>query len=64
MTKTYQIVGIGNAIVDVLSHCDESFLNDHAIQKGIMQLIDMERAVSLYGKIGPALEISGGSCAN
>ena len=64
MTKTYQIVGIGNAIVDVLSHCEDAFLDDNAIQKGIMQLIDMERAVELYGKIGPALEVSGGSAAN
>ncbi len=64
MTKTYQIVGIGNALVDVLSHCDDTFLAELGIEKGIMQLIDMERAVALYDRIGPALEISGGSAAN
>ena len=64
MTKTYQIVGIGNALVDVLSHCDDAFLAENAIEKGIMQLIDMERAVALYSRIGPALEVSGGSAAN
>jgi len=64
MTKKYQIVGIGNALVDVLAHTDEAFLKEQAIDKGIMQLIDMQRAVSLYGKVGPAKEISGGSAAN
>ncbi|MBN2906549.1 MAG: adenosine kinase [Rhodobacteraceae bacterium] len=64
MTKPYHVVGIGNAIVDVLAHADEAFLDTHGVQKGIMQLIDMERAVHLYGQIGPAQEISGGSAAN
>jgi len=64
MTKKYQVVGIGNAMVDVLAQCDESFLAAHGIEKGIMQLIDMDRAVALYGQIGPATEMSGGSAAN
>lgn len=64
MTKKFQVVGIGNAMVDVLSHCDETFLADHGIEKGIMQLIDMDRARHLYDRIGPAQEISGGSAAN
>ncbi len=64
MTKKYQIVGIGNAMVDVLARVDDSFLTENGIDKGIMQLIDMERAVDLYGKVGPATEISGGSAAN
>jgi sugar/nucleoside kinase (ribokinase family) len=62
--KTYQVVGIGNAMVDVLAHADESFLAANGIGKGIMQLIDMQRAVDLYSRIGPAKEISGGSAAN
>ncbi len=62
--KNYQVVGIGNALLDVLAHCDESFLDENGIGKGIMQLIDMGRAVELYGRIGPAQEISGGSAAN
>lgn len=64
MTKSFNVVGIGNAMVDVLAHADDSFLAEHGIERGIMQLIDMDRAVSLYDKIGPAQEISGGSAAN
>jgi len=62
--KTYQVVGIGNAMVDVLTREEDGFLSEAGIEKGIMQLIDMERAVELYGKVGPAEEISGGSAAN
>lgn len=62
--KKYQVVGIGNAMVDVLAHAPDAFLAEAGVQKGIMQLIDMERAVDLYGRIGPAREISGGSAAN
>ncbi|MEO0680843.1 MAG: adenosine kinase [Pseudomonadota bacterium] len=62
--KTYDVVGIGNAIVDVLAKVDDSFLDSNGVEKGIMQLIDAERAVGLYGMMGPAQEISGGSAAN
>ncbi|MFN3663286.1 adenosine kinase [Yoonia sp.] len=62
--KNYQVVGIGNAMVDVLARADDSFLDQAGVQKGIMQLIDMDRAVDLYDRIGPAKEISGGSAAN
>lgn len=62
--KKFQVVGIGNAMVDVLAHADEAFLDANGIGKGIMQLIDMPRAVALYDRIGPAKEISGGSAAN
>lgn len=64
MSKKFQVVGIGNAMVDVLTHADETFLDDHGITKGIMQLIDMERAVRLYDAVGLATEMSGGSAAN
>lgn len=64
MSKRFQIVGIGNAMVDVLSHCEEEFLAEAGVEKGIMQLIDMERAVELYSLVGPSKEISGGSAAN
>ncbi|PLS23243.1 adenosine kinase [Neptunicoccus cionae] len=64
MTKKYQVVGIGNALVDVLASCDDSFLSDNGVEKGIMQLIDTDRAAELYGMMGPATEISGGSAAN
>ncbi len=62
--KTYDVVGVGNALVDVLSHCEDAFLAETGIEKGIMQLIDAARAVELYGAMGPAQEISGGSAAN
>ncbi len=64
MTKKYQVVGVGNALVDILSNCSDAFLTDNGVDKGIMQLIDTTRASELYGKMGPATEISGGSAAN
>ncbi len=60
----YDVVGIGNAIVDVLSHAEESFLDSHGLNKGSMTLIDMARAETLYGAMGPGQEASGGSAAN
>ena len=62
--KKFQVVGIGNAMVDVLTQETEAFLSEAGIEKGIMQLIDMDRAVDLYSRIGAAKEISGGSAAN
>lgn len=62
--KRFHVVGIGNAMVDVLTETSDAFLTENGVGKGIMQLIDMDRAVELYGKIGPAREISGGSAAN
>ena len=57
-------VGIGNAIVDVLSHADDEFLVRHGLAKGTMTLIDAARAHRLYEEMGPAVECSGGSAAN
>ncbi len=62
--KKYQVVGIGNAMVDILAHVEDDFLAKHGVEKGIMQLIDTDRAAELYGVMGPAMEISGGSAAN
>ena len=62
--KKFQVVGIGNAMVDVLARAEDTFLAEAGIEKGIMQLIDMDRAVSLYASVGPAKEISGGSGGN
>lgn len=64
MSKKFQVVGIGNAMVDVLSHCDDAYLATHGVEKGIMQLIDVARARALYDVMGPAKEVSGGSAAN
>jgi hypothetical protein len=64
MTKTYDVVAIGNAIVDVLSFCDDGFITAQEMRKGTMQLIDAERAEQLYNAMGQATEVSGGSAAN
>lgn len=58
------VVGIGNALVDVLSHEHDDFLTTHGLTKGSMELIDADRAVALYDAMGPGTEISGGSTAN
>ncbi|MGH6717884.1 MAG: adenosine kinase [Alphaproteobacteria bacterium] len=60
----YDVLGIGNAIVDVLVRVDDDFLSDRGLAKGAMTLIDAERALGLYGAIGGATEVSGGSAAN
>jgi len=62
--KTYDVVGIGNAIVDIISRCDEGFLSKHDLAKGSMRLIDADEANRLYAAMGPAVERSGGSVAN
>ena len=64
MTKPYDLVGIGNAIVDVISHGDDSFLDLMGIEKGIMQLIDRERAELLYAAMRDRVQAPGGSVAN
>jgi Sugar kinases, ribokinase family len=60
----YDVLTIGNAIVDIIARCEDSFLSDNAIIKGAMNLIDAERAELLYSKMGPAVEASGGSAGN
>jgi adenosine kinase len=60
----YDVLGIGNAIFDVLVRTDEKFLADHGMTKGGMTLIDEGRAASIYRDMGPATEMSGGSGAN
>jgi sugar/nucleoside kinase (ribokinase family) len=58
------VVGIGNAIVDIIAHAEDSFLALHGMHKGGMTLIDEQRAEALYGAMGPAVQLSGGSAAN
>lgn len=60
----YQVVGIGNAIVDVISQSDDSFLDLMGIQKGIMQLVEKERGELLYGAMTNRVQAPGGSVAN
>jgi len=61
---TYDLLGIGNALVDVLSDADEKFLADKGLPKGGMQLVDEDRADVLYGLMDDPRQASGGSCAN
>src|SRR5271155_1949706 len=58
------VVGIGNAIVDVIAHAQEEFLAREGLVKGTMTLIDADRADALYRMMGPAIEASGGSAGN
>jgi sugar/nucleoside kinase (ribokinase family) len=58
------VVCIGSAIVDVLAHADDAFVDGLGLVKGTMALVDAERAESLYGLMGPAVEVSGGAAAN
>src|SRR6266571_3957495 len=58
------VVGIGNAIVDVIAHAEERFIAAQGLAAGAMTLIDAERADSLYRAMGPAIESSGGSAGN
>jgi len=63
-TKKYQVVGIGNAIVDVLSRAEDTFLDHMGIEKGIMQLVERDRAEVLYGAMEGRVQAPGGSVAN
>src|ERR1700733_5325836 len=60
----YDVLGIGNAIVDVIARTEEDFLLKQGMNKGTMALIDEPRAAAIYEAMGPAIETSGGSAAN
>jgi adenosine kinase len=60
----YDVLGIGNAIVDVIARAEDDFLVRQKMQKGTMALIDEQRAEAIYDAMGPAIETSGGSAAN
>ena len=62
--KKYEVVGIGNAIVDVFSAADDSFLQLMGIEKGIMQLVERDRGEVLYGAMTDRVQAPGGSVAN
>ncbi len=63
-SAAFDVLGIGNAIVDVITRADDTFLKTHALTKGSMMLIDEARAEALYAAMGPGIEVSGGSCGN
>jgi sugar/nucleoside kinase (ribokinase family) len=62
--QEHDVVGIGNAIVDIIGRCDDDFLAQFGCTKGSMQLVDAATVLKLYDAMGPAIEISGGSVAN
>ncbi len=60
----HDVVGIGNAIVDILAYADDALVGELELERGAMTLVDAERSAFLYRRLGPAREVSGGSCAN
>jgi len=64
MDRPVQLLGISNAIVDILAHVDDAFLDTIGAVPGSMTLIDVDRAREIYAMMGPATEMSGGSVAN
>ena len=64
MAHNYDVLGIGNAIVDVLTHVDDGFLNNQNLEKGSMTLVSADEAAKIYEKLGQCIECSGGSAAN
>lgn len=63
-SKPYDVVGIGNAILDIIAEAEDNFLIEQSMVKGTMQLIDDKRAAELYEEMGQTKEVSGGSAAN
>jgi len=62
--KKYQVVGIGNAVVDVITQSTDSFLTEMGIEKGIMQLVETERSEELFSAMDERVQTPGGSVAN
>ena len=60
----HDVAGLGSAIVDIIARCDDAFLAAQGLEKGTMRLIDAEAAARLYGEIGAAVEVSGGTVPN
>lgn len=60
----HEVLGIGNAIVDILAYAEEDLVAELGLVRGAMSLIDEDRSAFLYRRLGPAREVSGGSCAN
>ena len=60
----HDVLGIGNAIVDILAYAEDDLVAELELARGAMTLIDEERSAFLYRRLGPAREVSGGSCAN
>ncbi|MEM1377147.1 MAG: adenosine kinase, partial [Pseudomonadota bacterium] len=61
---SFDVLCIGNAIVDIIARAEDDFLRENGIVKSAMNLIDADRATLLYNRMGPAVETSGGSAGN
>jgi len=64
MEKTIDVLTVGNAIMDIFATCDDAFLAERSIGKGMMNLVDAARSATLYADLGDCEQISGGSSAN
>ncbi len=64
LMASYDLVGIGNALVDVLVTVEDSFLDENNLPKGSMNLVDADQSDALYAKVSAGVEVSGGSCGN
>lgn len=60
----FDVAGLGSAIVDIIARCDDAFIAAQGLEKGTMRLIDATEAARLYGELGPAVEVSGGTVPN
>ena len=60
----FDVLGIGNALVDVITSVDDDFVTAHDFPRGATTMVDLDRADAIYADLPPAQEISGGSCAN
>src|SRR5438067_843290 len=63
-TPELDVVTVGDAIVDVLAHCDDALVAAHGLVKGTMTLVDLERSAAVYDSMPAGVEVSGGSAAN
>lgn len=63
-TPDFDVVGIGNALVDVISSVDDAFIEAHGFPRGATTMVELDRAEAVYADLPPTQEISGGSCAN
>ncbi|MCE7885852.1 MAG: adenosine kinase [Actinobacteria bacterium ATB1] len=61
---TFDVLGIGNALVDVLSHEDDGFIEEMGLERGAATMVDAGRSEAVYRRLGPGVEVSGGSAAN
>ena len=62
--QQFDLLGIGNSVVDVLYEVDEEFITNNKLKKGVMTIINEEKAEKFYSKLKQGIEVAGGSVAN